>query len=134
MAMEEALVTRFAGVSAIAAIAGANIAWFERPRVGGLPALTIDKVTPGSDWTMSGPDGLDGPRIQTDCWASSDAEAVALARAVRAEMERVDPVTVGGWIFHPASLEFERWSTERLDGDVKVFRVQQDFEFYHQAA
>jgi hypothetical protein len=132
--MEEALVARMVGVAPIAAIIGDRAAWFERPRADGLAALTFTKVTPGREWTHDGPDGLDRPTVQFDCWGLSDAEVAALARAVLAEMETLGEVTVAEWTFHEAQLEFENWSVEDLDGDVKVFRAQLDFSFYHHAA
>lgn len=134
MGMEEALIARLTGVGAIADLVVDRVSWFERPRAGGLSAITLTPVTVGEDWTHDGPDGLDGPRIQFDIWGRSSLEALALERAVRAEMETVTPVTVGGCLFHPASLERRQWSVEDLDGDTKVFRIQHDYEFYHQPA
>jgi hypothetical protein len=129
MAMEEALVARLKAATGVPS----KVAWFERPREGGLPCVTLQEVSAGEDWTHDGPDGLDSPRVQMDCWATTGTAAMAAARALKAEMERTDTVTVGGWIFHPASLELKRATIDELDGGTKVFRVQQDFEFYHQS-
>ena len=132
--MEEALIARLTGAADIAAIVADRVAWFERPRAGGLSAITLTPITVGEDWTHDGPDGLDGPTIQFDIWGRTSLEALALERAVRAEMETVPGVTVGGWLFHPASLERRQWSVEDLNADTRVYRIQHDYEFYHQPA
>lgn len=133
MAMEEALVARLAGAAPIAAfvVDGSRVSWFERPNPS--PALRLTKVSPGQEWTMAGPDGLDGPRVQITAFANDPDVVAALARAVRTEMQRTVPVTVAGTLFHPASLELERWpEPDDLDGGERIYCVVQDFEFYHQ--
>jgi len=129
MPMEEDLLARLGTAAPIAALVADRVDWFDRPRA--LPALTLTKVSPGREWTMSGPDGLDEPRVQIDAWALTKAGVGALARAVLAEMEQ--PRDVGATSFHEASVEFDRWSTEDVAGVGTVFRIQQDFTFYHQA-
>ena len=124
MPMEENLVAR---LSALAT--GATVDWFDRPR-GSFPAIVLTKVSPGRDWTMDGPDGLDEPRVQIDCWSRRKDEAAGLARSVLAELEQER--TVGTTLFHPASLESERYAADDLDGGGVAYRVQQDFMFYHQ--
>ncbi|HEX8555777.1 MAG TPA: DUF3168 domain-containing protein [Sphingomonas sp.] len=128
MSMEAALLTRLTGNAPIAAIVNDRVDWFDRPTT--LPALTLTKVSPGREWTMDGPDGLDEPRIQIDAWATRKDTVGALAAAVLAEMEQER--VAGDWRFHPASVEFERWSVEDVAGVGPVFRIQQDFAFYHQ--
>lgn len=130
MAMEEALVARLRAATAVAAIAGTRVSWFERPRRGGLPCVVLTMVSPGREWTHEGPDGLDRPRVQFDCWAESDTASLALARAVLAEMEQ--PGTVADWVFHEAALETQRTDIDDLDGGKKLFRVSLDLSFFHQ--
>lgn len=131
MTMKEALRTRLLGA---AGVPGATVSWFERPRGAGKWIL-LTPVSPGEEWTHDGPDGLGEPRVQIDCWATKSGDALALAAAVKAELQQLVAVTIGGWTFlPPASLELERFDTDDLAGGVKLFRVQQDFEFYVQAA
>ena len=136
MAMEEALLTRLREAARLASISGDRVDWFDRPRADDdapaatLPAITLFKISPGRDWTMDGPDGLDEPRVQFDCWAERKDVAVALARALLAEMEQ--PRTVDGWRFHEASLELERWTIDEDAGGAALFRVQMDFTFFHE--
>ena len=131
MAMEEALVARLSAATAVAGIAWDRISWFERPRRGGLPCVVLTMISPGREWTHGGPDGLDRPSVQFDCWAESDTAALALARAVQAEMEQ--PRTVSDWVFHEGALEGQQIDTpDDLAGGLKLFRVSLDFSFFHQ--
>lgn len=129
--MEEALITRLAGATAIADIADDRISWFARVRGDGFPALLLSKISPGREWTHDGPDGLDGPRVQFDCYARDEVTAATLARAVQAELEQA--ADVDGWRFHPAFLAGEQWIDEgEQDGGEPLFRVSLDFIFYHE--
>lgn len=129
--MEEALLARLLAASPIAAIVGDRVDWDDRSDP--MPSLTLTKVSPGREWTHDGPDGLDDPRVQFDCWASTKAARTALARAVLAEMEQ--PRVAAGWRFHEGSVELERWTREDdLPGEIPVFRAQLDFTFFHQEA
>lgn len=139
MPMDEALVARLVAVPAISAIVDDRVSWFERPPADGtgaaLNAIVLTEITPGRNWTHDGPTELDEPRIQFDCWAEKPSVALALARAVQTEMERLDVVTVDDWVFEPcASLELRRRDTERLGNGVNIHRVQLDFTIYHHPA
>lgn len=125
--MEEALVARLAASAPIAAIVGNRVDWFDRPD--GFPALVLTKAAPGREWNMDGPDGLDAPRVQGDCWALAKGTVAALARALRAEMEQ--PRTVGAICFHEGWLVGETWNAaEDIEGGETAFRVTMDFKFY----
>lgn len=126
--MEEALVAR---LTAVATPAGDRVSWFERVRGDALPALTLTKVSPGREYTHDGPDGLDGPRVQIDSWAATPEDAAGLSRAVLPVMEA--GADVGGVRFHPAELVGETWLAEgEQDGGAPIYRVMQDFIFYHE--
>ena len=128
--MEEDLVARLTSAQAVAAIVGDNVNWFERTR-GAFAELTLFKVSPGREWNHNGPDGLDRPRIQFDCWAGSAETAAALGRAVVGEMEQAR--AVGGTRFWPGQLLAEDWTSEGEDGGgTPVFRARLDFEFFHE--
>lgn len=133
MPMEEALLARLRGATAIAAIVGDYVDWFDRAR-GSDQALRLTLVDPGEEWTHNGPDGLDDARVRIEAWARDKDTLMALKRAVRAEMRQ--PRDVGGWRFHEAELALERSDTDEDntdDGDSDVlFRVTMDFEFFHE--
>jgi len=130
MGWEEALVARLAAAGSLALVPDANIAFFERPRGAAMPALTLTGVSPGVAWTHDGPDTLVIPGVQFDAWGRNKSEVAAVARGLRAEMERLDKVTIGGWTFYPPGvLERERQSVEDLDGTEGVYRWMQDYSF-----
>lgn len=131
MAMEEALVERLTESAPISAYAGQRVSWFwfQRGDTGTRIALTM--VSPGENWTHEGPDGLLHPRIQVDCRAETASAAVALARAVTAEMHQA--ADVAGVRFHPAQKVGERFVDEgEQDGGLHFYRVSLDFLFYHE--
>ena len=126
--MEEALVAR---VVAAATPAGDSVSFLDRQRGDPLPAITLLTITPGEDWNHAGPTGLDEPRVRFDCYADSDEGALALKRAVRAEMRQARET--GGVRFHPAELVAERWLPDgEQDGGQAVFRIQLEFQFFHE--
>lgn len=133
MSMEADLVARLIADAGVAAVAGTSVSWFSRNRADELPALVLSKISPGREWSHSGPDGLDHPRVQFDSYARVQEQAQALAVAVQVLMEAGgDVVGSGGTTrFHPAQLEGELWSDEgEQDGGLPLFRITQDFTFY----
>lgn len=133
MAMEEALIARLkaaAGVSVMADGPG-RITYFERTRAAGLPAISVLTVSVDDGWTHDGPTGLDWVRMRIDSWASTRSEAIALKSAVREEMQQARDVD--GIRFHPARRDAERSIDEgEQDGGDPLFRVSQDYTFYHE--
>lgn len=126
--MEEALVARLVAAGTTAAD---RISWFGRVRGDGLPAVELTLISPGEEWTHDGPDGLDRPRVRFDIYAATDVGAVALGRAIRAEMQ--GEATVGGVLFHPARLEASRMlDAEEETGGDPLFRLQHEYLFYHE--
>lgn len=131
MAMEEDLVARLVADAGVSAVVGAKVSWFDRRRADALPVLVLTKVSPGREYTHAGADGLDGPRVQFDCLGRTDAEALALKRAVVACME--PSATVGDTLFHNAFLEGETWISQgEQDGGEALFQLTLDFIFYYE--
>lgn len=134
--MEEALVARLRATAAIAALVGTTnsrpaIDWIERPEV--LPAITLQDVTSGRDYTHGGATDLERPIVQIDCWAGTYGEAKLIARAVIAEMETQE--TVSGTAFGFSFVEASRsMDPEDLGGGIKVFRQSLDFRVWFQPA
>lgn len=140
MSMEADLVALLganAGVQAAVGTSGGvrSISWGLPLQNGVLPWLVLTMVTPGRDYTHSGPDGLDGPQIQFDAMAETDVAALALADAVRSAIEAGGTVgiTGNGRKFHPGWLEDRTTIDEgNLEGGRPLYRIMQQFQFYHQ--
>lgn len=130
------MITRLTGVTAIADLAGDRISWFARVRGDAGPAVVLNVISAGRMWTHDGPDGLDHPRLQVDSYGETELQAVALARAVRTELEQAADVALPGgvvWRFHPAMQDGEGWAHEgEQDGGAPLFRVSRDYFLYHQ--
>lgn len=108
-----------------------RIAWIERGRSWGraLPALTLQTVLAGREYTHSGTDGLDRPRVQFDIYAADFDSLEAVKAALIAELEQAG-VEQGGTRFGFATLEFELGHDPTDLGDgTSEFRLQLDFEF-----
>lgn len=128
--MKEALRSRLLADSAIAAIVGQNVAWDDRPRADGLPALVLAQIAPGRDYTHDGADALQMPWVQFDLFAADAATLNALEAAIIAEME-TQPVTVGGIKFGMGFLEASRtMPTDVLDGNTIVRARMLEFRFW----
>lgn len=127
--MRTALRTRLLADATLAGLLGQNVAWDDRPRAGGLPALMLTQIAPGRDYTHDGPDGLDFPWVQFDLFAESAQSIDAIATALLAEME--SGATAGGVRFHPGFLEGDRgMPSEVLDGNLDVKHRIMEFRFH----
>lgn len=138
--MQFDLITRFEGVTAIADLASGRIAWGERRRTSpAFPAAVLTMITPGRDWTHSGPTQLDRPRLQIDIYALDPVTARTLAQAFQDEMELgaqvppFTPKTVGTTKFHVGMLDAHRtFEPEDLGNNARAFRESMDFFFFHE--
>lgn len=133
MAMEEDLIARLVADAGVSAVVGEAVSWFARNRIDAYPALILSMISPGRDYDHGGADGLDSPRIQFDCYGTTDEQTVALKRAVIACMEQA--ATVGDTRFWPAFLETETMFNEgeqETDGGTPLFRIALDFTFHHE--
>lgn len=140
MGMEADLVTLLTANAGIGAVIGKvgtvpTISWGLPKQGWPWPALVISMVDPGRDYTYSGPDGVDGPRVQFDALAETDVAATALADAVLDAVEAGGTVgtTGNGRKFHQGWLESRTTVDEgNLEGGRPLYRVMQEFQFYHQ--
>ena len=128
MNLGDAFRARLLANATINSASGGKIAWDDRT---GLPALVLTKVAPGREWTHAGPDALVNPRVQIDSYGSTRPQALALADAVQAEMERLDAVTAGGWVFTPPAFienDLSRGAQD-LPGGGKAYLITHDYTF-----
>lgn len=129
--MEADLRTRLLAAAAVAALVGGRVSWVERPRTGGLPAITLTMAVDGSFYTHDGSDPLRSPRVQVDCWAGTHLGASQLASAVTAALE--SPTVVGTTKFGRAFVADSRdGGLEDMEGGGKVHRRSIDFIIWHE--
>lgn len=132
MTMHGDLRMRLKDDAGVAAIVGDAVRWFEKNRTDSYPCVILNTIDAGRDYTHDGPDPLEYPRVQIDCYGTTPAEADALSLVVRAAMEAAG--TWGATRFGPGFLESENSFTEgEQDGGQRLTRLSLDFTFYHQA-
>lgn len=139
MALEEDLRTRLLALPEVKA-AKAVISWYELSREKWPVAVLLTAVGPGEGWTHTGVTGLVNPRVQIDVYGDKEAVVTALARTIKADLQRLDRVTIGGTIFQPPStLNARFFDTQQIGGTDsgagrKVYRVMQDFSLWAKQA
>lgn len=72
---------------AVSVLCGARINYAEHPQGAPLPAIVLTLIDDAEGHHLKGPDGLSTGRVQVDCYADTYADAMQLARAVRAKMD-----------------------------------------------
>src|SRR3546814_9701994 len=93
--MDKALRDRLIADPAISAIVGTRVYWIDRPQsASALPAIVLQKVSPGRTYTTKGATTLQGTRVQFDLFGLDYRDIAPLYEALLAEMEQ--PETVAG--------------------------------------
>lgn len=134
--LEDAYRARMLAVPGMAELVGGRWGGFgDRPQRGGMPAVGTIVVVPGEIWTHEGVNPLAGPRVQIDVWAETAELVRVICRLIRAEMQRTDRVTAGGWVFlPPAECIIDERSKEPLPGGDPIFRNLFDYSFFAKPA
>lgn len=131
MTMRTDLVTLLKGVTALNAITGNAVEWFEFGRGDTGGQIRLSTISPGRDWTLDGPSWLDRAGVQFDLRSNDPDQADTMRTMVLAAMEAGG--TAGGTIFHPAQLEGEREvEPGEQPGGESLFGISLDFSFYHE--
>lgn len=132
MSFEADLITRIVALG-LPGIGADQVSWLQRRRDGTFPAITVQRLTPGRDYTMDGANALHSPRLQINIMALSPAEAEAIEDALIPGLEPA--ATVGGTKFGPGFLNGSPdLEPERLDDAVTVFRRSPDMTLWHEPA
>jgi len=132
-------------VSRLEALANAiglptEVSWWELPPGLWDRACLLTPASADDLWTHEGVNPLAEPRVQIDWYCALQSEASALWEACKAELQRMDPVTVGGTVFlPPCVLNLKMFDTDQIGGTDsapgrKVYRAMQDFSFFTQPA
>lgn len=81
--MKEGLRAHLLNDAGVAAVVGNRVSWATRPRGKPLPSIILTQISGVPDYTMAMPSGLVASRVQVDCWALTNLDATAVARAVK---------------------------------------------------
>jgi hypothetical protein len=129
--MEEDLRTQLLANAGVAALVGKRVTWIVRPQGSELPAVVLQRISSGRDYTYQGLMPLTGALVQIDCWGGSYKDAKHLARAVIAALGALTTP------FQGAFVENERDTFERGDGPQTVtgpsdyYRSSLDIRLWH---
>jgi hypothetical protein len=91
---ESSLRTYLIAQPAISALIGTRFYPMYLPQGGTLPAITYQAITGSEGNTYEGASGLAQARIQFDLWATTKAQTLALAKALRDALATV----TAGWM------------------------------------
>lgn len=129
--MEEALVDFMLRDAGLAALVATRINWQARPQGDALPSISLQRVSGVRDYAMQGPTGLVESRVQVDCWGSTYASALAVARSVRDLLSGVRR-NLGSTQLQGAFIDSERHDFEKDGNAAEGFhRVSMDFQIWH---
>lgn len=123
--MQAALRTRLVNAGTAA---GTRVYWVERPQSSVLPAITLQTIFDGRPQHLKGLEGARSTRVQVDCWATTYAAALAMARACIAALQ--PPATVSGKQFGNSQIDGQRDLGEDVSGTF-VHRQSIDFIVRH---
>lgn len=88
--METALRARLLANPAVSAIAGTRVDWVQRPQRSAYPAVVLQIVSAARPQHMSGLTSFRRSRVQIDCFATTQKQAVELCEAVIAAITPAD--------------------------------------------
>jgi hypothetical protein len=131
--MKQQLRKRLLDDAATAALVGQNVDWLTRPRAGSLPALTLQMIERGQDYSHDGPSATFGSLVQLDAWGRTQAEADAVALAAIGELHAAVTAAHSGKTiaFTGGQVEGDRdLPAERLDGGAEVYRQSADIRIW----
>jgi hypothetical protein len=131
--MKADLKTRLRANAALAALVAARVHWLRRPRNGALGAVTLSIVGAGREYCHAGAVGLSRPRVRTETWGATEAQATEIADALTVAIEAIG--TTGTTTFKGAFLEMEQgFDPETMGDGAEVVRILRDFTLWHQPA
>jgi len=129
--MEEALIGFMLADTQLALLVSNRIDWQTRPQGSALPSISLQRVSGVRDYAMQGPTGLVASRVQIDCWGSTYASALGVARAVRDLLSGIRR-DIGSTEFQGAFIDSERHGYEKDGNAADAFhRVSMDFQIWH---
>ncbi|MBX9758702.1 MAG: DUF3168 domain-containing protein [Beijerinckiaceae bacterium] len=129
--MEEAFRAYLVADTALAALISTRLTWGLNDQGSALPRVTLQRISGNPEYSDEGEAGLSEARVQADCFATTYAGAIAIARAIKAR--------VSGENFTQDSITFdvfidsERDFTEMFEGGREVHRVSVDLMVWHNA-
>ena len=125
--MEEAFIAYLLASGSVSALVAARVLPHSRLQGSALPAVTVQRISGGLLYADDGEIGLENPRMQVDCWATTYTAAKTLARAVTSALSAYSGTT-GGVEFSFVMLDNEQDLREPGANVAEyLYRVSLDF-------
>lgn len=125
---DEAIRARLAAVSAVSSLVGDRIRPLKLEQQTTYPAVLYRRVSARPVSTMGEDDALTGTLYEVESWAETQADAVDLARKVRAALARWGGIAGGvtvQQVFFESEIHF-------YDPELRVHRISQDYAVWYQ--
>lgn len=129
--MEEDFLARLTSWEPLAALVGDRIAWGWRQQGVGFPAVTLSRIDPGHQYTMTGRIRTTDALVQIDCWAASKAQAAETERAVVAALDTFKAAPFRGAFITGGGDHTEDGDGPRPDGTTEIHRARLDVRVWH---
>lgn len=128
MDMQGGLRARLLASTEVTAAVGSRVYWVQRPQGSLPPAVTLQTVSDPRPEHLKGPDGARETRVQMDCWATTYAAALSLARTCIAALS--GPATINGKRFGNTRVDGQRDLGEDVNGTF-LHRQSVDLLIWH---
>lgn len=126
--MEADLIGMLAASPAVLAIVSDRVTPLARTQGAALPAVVVQRIGGGPEMADDGSAGIQGARVQVDCWASTYGEAKDLAGVVIAQLNATMDQIHGSTTFIYIVLEEVRDLREAgYNAPEYLFRTSLDF-------
>lgn len=129
MDFQAGLRARLLADTTVAAIVGTRVYWVQRPQKSPYPAVVLQVVSDGRPENLKGFDGARSTRVQADCYGTSYAASLDLARATISAL--VEPTILSGKQFGRASVDRQLDLGETVADGSFVHRQTVDFNIWH---
>jgi outer membrane receptor protein involved in Fe transport len=113
------------GSAPVTAEVGTRIYPVFRPQGSALPAVVYTEISTTPSDTKSGPSDVDAVRVQIDVFSATYAQAVDIAQAVRAVLDKYMG-TAGGVVVDGVRFEHEN---QTVDPTEEIYRRSADYLF-----
>jgi hypothetical protein len=114
--LEESIFAHLSTVAALTTHVSTRIYPMMMPQNVTLPAISYQRISNAPQYSMSGPCGMDNPRIQVDVWTTGYGAAKAIGDQVRKAMNTATA-------FKAVQLSDQ----DMFEPDLEIYRVSMDF-------
>jgi hypothetical protein len=128
--LEPKIFTALSGNSAVAALVGTRIYPLILPQKCPLPAVTYQRISGGKVFSCSGYSGLEGSRIQVDCWAVDVRGGARGYPTVKALAAAVIAAMQAATTFRVSNVN----DRDLFEDAQNIYRVSIDFSVWHREA